>query len=155
MLGSKSKKKIPNYYQIGRNVELHMCTFLNKLGWSTVLSPGSKGPADIMATKYELPVVNQNINQNNSVKKIKKTLCIQVKFRSEMEYHSLSSTEWHNLANHSKTCNCIPLLATISKFFGKKFEQMNTHYHYGRPWHLGNGYVGYFHNILNGEIFKL
>ena len=154
MFTSKIEAKTPSNYEIGRNVEFRLCTFLDNLGWITTLSPGSRGPADIAATKRELTLVAKNFDENDLVNKIKQKLCIQVKFRSDIEYHSLSTTEWHYLADHSIKCNCLPIVATVSKFLGKQFEQMSLNYEYGRPWNLGDGYVAYFHNILNGEEFR-
>ena len=151
---SKIDAKTQSNYEIGRNVEFRICTFLDNLGWITTLSPGSRGPADITATKRELTLVAKNFDENDLINKIKQKLCIQVKFRSDIEYHSLSTTEWHYLADHSVKYNCPPIVATVSKFLGKQFEQMSLNYEHGRPWNLGDGYVAYFHNILNGEEFR-
>ena len=161
MFTSKIGTKNPDNYQIGRNVERRVCRFLDNKGWETVLSPGSRGPADVMATKYELKLVAKNLNECDVVKESEQKLCIQVKFRSDIEYHSLSTTEWHKLANHSQECNCIPIVATVSRFHGKNYisriistdEKIDLNVLY--PYDLGDGYFVYFHNILDGKEFIL
>lgn len=134
MFTRKRDIKSQNNYEIGRNVEIRVCYFLNKLDWHTVLSPGSRGAADITAlrkgTKW----------------------CIQVKFRSNFENSCINTTEWHYLAEHSKKCKCLPVVAIVSKFLGKKYRQMNIHQGTGGMWNLGEGYVVYFHNMFDGSI---
>ncbi len=136
MFRHKTDKRDQNNYEIGRNVEIRICKFLNKLGWKTVLSPGSRGAADITALRKG------------------EKWCIQVKFRSNFENSCLSTTEWHYLAVHSKKCNCVPVVIIASKFLGKKFNQMDIHHESGEVWNLGDGYVAYFHNMFDGSIIE-
>ncbi len=135
-LGIKLTKKNQNNYEIGRNVEIRVCNFLNKLDWQTILSPGSRGAADIMALR-------------NGAK-----WCIQVKFRTDFENSCISTTEWHYLADHSKKCDCLPVVVIASKFLGKKFKQINIHYKSENVWNIGDGYVAHFHNMFDGSIIE-
>ena len=68
---SKIDAKTQSNYEIGRNVEFRICTFLDNLGWITTLSPGSRGPADITATKRELTLVAKNFDENDQNSEVK------------------------------------------------------------------------------------
>jgi len=88
-----------NYYHLGRSTEIQVSQILQRLGWSTKLSPGSRGPADIHANKNE------------------SEWCIQVKFRGDGISNLTSSEESHLLA-HSAKCNCKPRVAIATRYPG-------------------------------------
>lgn len=88
-----------NHYQLGRFTEIQVCRILQKLGWKTNLSPGSRGPADIHANKNE------------------KKWCIQVKFRGD-GVHTLTCSEEAQLMAHSTKCGCKPIVAIVTRYPG-------------------------------------
>jgi len=88
-----------NYYHLGRATEIQVSQILQRLGWNTKLSPGSRGPADIHADKNE------------------RKWCIQVKFRGDGK-GNLTSSEESLLLAHSAKCNCKPISAIATRYPG-------------------------------------
>jgi len=88
-----------NHYDLGRFTEVQVCQILQRLGWKTILSPGSKGPADIHADKNE------------------RKWCIQVKFRGDGT-RTLRWFEESRLLAHSTKCGCKPIIAIVSRYPG-------------------------------------
>lgn len=91
--------KFSNYYHLGRSTEVEVCQILQRLGWKTKLSPGSKGPADIHADKNE------------------RKWCIQVKFRGD-GIRTLTWSEESQLMAHSTKCGCKPIVAIVTRYPG-------------------------------------
>lgn len=91
--------KFSNYYHLGRSTEIQVSQILQRLGWETKLSPGSKGPADIHA------------NRNG------KKWCIQVKFRSD-GISGLNWSEESQLLAHSAKCGCKAIVAIVTRYPG-------------------------------------
>ncbi len=88
-----------NSYHLGRSTEVQVCQILQRLGWKTLLSPGSKGPADIHADKNE------------------RKWCIQVKFRGD-GIRTLTRSEESQLMAHSTKCSCKPVVAIVTRYPG-------------------------------------
>lgn len=140
-------EKISNY-EVGRDVEIRIFKLLKKLGWKTNLSPGSRGPADITASKKTT------------------RWCIQVKFRGRMEGAIMKSSEWRYLTKHSKKFNCIPVIATVAKVPGNLMMNSNYYRDVKNPEiirdrsgifvgaDLEDGFITFFHNILNGSVVE-
>jgi len=89
-------------YIIGRKMEIYVASVLAAFGWRYILSPGSRGPADIISTK--------------GIWK----LCIQVKHRNSQCSSNLKFSEYKKLIKFSKRNNGIPVLAYVTKEI-KKF----------------------------------
>jgi len=148
MKNQRSGAKKTNNYGIGRNVEIRVCNFLKKIGWDTILSPGSRGPADITASKKGTK------------------WCIQVKFRKSIDEESMKNGEWHNLAIYSKKFKCVPILINVSKIPGSLLMNANYFCDIENPEvirdisgifigaDLGEGYFAFFHNMLDGSIVE-
>ena len=88
-----------NFYHLGRHTEIQVGKILQSFGWKTVLSPGSRGPADIHAEKGD------------------QKWCVQVKYRSG-GVMQLSKTEESRFLEHSLECGCKPVLATVTRYPG-------------------------------------
>ena len=88
-----------NFYHLGRHAEIQVAEILRSFGWNTVLSPGSRGPADIHATKED------------------QTWCIQVKYRSD-GLVTLEKFEESMLLRYSKKYSCTPILAAVTRYPG-------------------------------------
>ena len=88
-----------NFYHLGRHTEIQVSEILRLFGWETVLSPGSRGPADIHATKED------------------QTWCVQVKYRSD-GLVNLEKFEESTLLRYSKKCFCTPILASVTRYPG-------------------------------------
>lgn len=82
-------------YEHGRSGEYILSKFLRERGWNTLVSPGSRGPADIVATK------------DNRI------WCIQVKVRSMDNGTLLSRKEGKYLLEYAITCGCTPVVAIL------------------------------------------
>ena len=132
-----------NFYEIGRNAEIQVCDILQKLGWQTDLSPGSKGPADIHAIK-------------DAIK-----WCIQVKYTSTGSYMQLCDREESRLLRHSTGCKCKPVFAIVTKYPGgllligsnvrdeqKPFVIRNT---FGKFFGIDDDTALFFYDLLNGR----
>lgn len=91
--------KFDNFYDLGRHIEIQVCEILQSFGWSTYLSPGSRGPADIHANKKD------------------QKWCVQVKYRSDGVV-PLPKFEESKLLEYSKNCNAVPILAAVSRYPG-------------------------------------
>ncbi len=131
-------------YGVGREVEVRVCKLLRSLGWDAILSPGSRGPADISARKR------------------KDKWCVQVKFREEINSAFIEKGEWRRLAKHSKRFNCLPVISTVFKVPGNLM--MNSNYFRDKKnpkiirdsfgvfigADLDDGYFAFFHNLLDG-----
>ena len=140
-------KKTSNY-ETGRKMEIRVCIFLRNLGWDTVLSPGSKGPADIKASKGRI------------------TWCIQVKFRNNAEGGIMKNYEWRNLSLYARKSKCIPIVVSISKIPGNLLMNANyfpdkhnpkkirdeSGYFIGAD--LGGGKIAFFHNMYDGTFVE-
>jgi len=136
-------QKSSNYW-IGREVERRLCRLLKNLGWDAILSPGSRGPADISARKR------------------KDRWCIQVKFRGNIDGAFMEREEWKRLVNHSKSSKCLPVISTVFKVPGNLM--MNSNYFRDKKnpniirdsfgvfigADLNDGYLAFFHNLLDG-----
>ncbi len=84
----------------GLLAEIMVSKALQKLGWKTMISPGSRGPADIQATKGG------------------KKWCIQVKVRKNPSKIPLRPSEESNLFAHAKIVGGIPVVALVSEIPG-------------------------------------
>jgi len=88
-----------NFYHLGRHTEIQVSKILQSFGWKTILSPGSRGPADIHAEKGD------------------QKWCIQVKYRSD-GIMQLSKTEESRFLEHSLECGCKPILSIVTRYPG-------------------------------------
>ena len=91
--------KFDNFDDLGRHIEIQVCEILQSFGWSTYLSPGSRGPADIYANKES------------------QKWCIQVKYRSNGVI-PLPNFEESKLLQYSKNSNAKPILAAVCRYPG-------------------------------------
>lgn len=91
--------KFDNFYDLGRHSEIQVCEILQSFGWSTYLSPGSRGPADIYANKES------------------QKWYVQVKYRSNGVI-PLPNFEESKLLQYSKNSNAKPILAAVCRYPG-------------------------------------
>lgn len=91
--------KFSSSYHLGRSTEIQVSQILQKLGWKTKLSPGSKGPADMHADKNG------------------RRWCIQVKFQGD-GIRGLNWSEESQLLMHSAKCSCKPIAAIVTRYPG-------------------------------------
>jgi len=91
--------KFDNFYDLGRHIEIQVCEILQSFGWSTYLSPGSRGPADIYANKES------------------QKWYVQVKYRSNGVI-PLPHFEESKLLQYSKNSNAKPILAAVCRYPG-------------------------------------
>ena len=87
-------------YRKGIAAEFQVSLALQKMGWKTAISPGSRGPADIMATKGG------------------SKWFIQVKVRKNPSQIPLKPTEESKLFAHSDARGGIPVVALVTEIPG-------------------------------------
>ena len=132
-------------YGVGRNAEIQVCDILQRLGWKTSLSPGSKGAADVQAENLE------------------NRWCIQVKYRDEISSSIISLPEEMRLISHSKKCGCMPIVAIVTSYPGGLLLNASNIRDKKNPFVIRNIYGGFyaievddgtamfFYNLLNGR----
>ena len=84
-------------YEFGMWGEEIVCHTLRKRGWTVYPSPGSRGPADILAVKT------------------KRSWCIQVKTRTTDNSRLLGRKEERCLLKYSTSCSGTPVVAILKR----------------------------------------
>ena len=137
------RKPENSYYRDGIIAEMNVKQMLEELGWTCTLSAGSRGPADIIATRLDVK------------------LAVQVKLRKDTKC-TITSSEINRLVKFAESIGAVPIVAVVTHDLEKLL--VTSVYSKHRDYqnfivdpagnlvciHIGQNKVCYMYNMMTG-----